>query len=172
MFFLEFKFKWSYFKNKYVLHLLYNFNLHIMIKLVMTTFSVLVGLTTMHATVPLDTNPTVAKTYIEQSKEITITLERLTVDETFDNTVGILLDKQVDNGGIINVNSDQTNLYVTYSKTITQTKGDINLTIKNEPNHTAVLKTLKRMTIDNTHSVSLAYSNYDFNLEIKRSKQR
>ncbi len=138
----------------------------------MTTFSVLVGLTTMHATVPLNTNPTVAKTYIEQSKEVTITLERLTIRETFNSTVGILLDKQVDDGGVININSDQSNLYLTYAKTIKQTKGDKHLTVESTPNNNVLLATLKRMTVDDSHAVSLAYSNLTFDLEIKQSKYK
>lgn len=107
-----------------------------------------------------------------QPKDVTITLERSTIDETFDKTMKEFLILQKTNGGLITVKSDDNYYYLDYSTTKKQDKGDTSLTVnvsQYKDNNDLFIFLLRMSQIPGS-KITMTHSTNNYLLEMYTSK--
>ncbi len=112
-------------------------------------------------------------TSIEQEKdvkEIVISLERFTIDKTFNDTVELFIKKQKTEGGVLNITSDETYIKVKYSKDLTQTESDSHINYLESNDTDNLLKLLKQLSIPNGNQVSMTFEDGNFDISVIRAE--
>lgn len=102
--------------------------------------------------------------------EVTLSVERSSIEDTFNKTVETYLKEQKTHGGVIHITSDKINFYITFSTKRKHTKGDVDLTLNSTKDNSDLLALLRRMSDEPGSEISMILSNNAYSLAISKAK--
>jgi len=141
-------------------------------KNIFLSLSLVLGISALNAD-NLTSSNGIHSTSIEQEKdvkEIVISLERFTIDKTFNDTVKLFIKKLKTEGGVLNITNDETYIKVKYSKDLTQSESDSHINYLESKGTDGLLQLLKQLSTPNGNQVSMTLENGNYDISVIRAE--